>query len=491
MLKDISDRIVKTISIVSIICLLVIASYTAFVFVSSKSVSEADKQKVENILQKADEDISNREFVSAIDGLKEGLKIDPSDTRLYTTMAGIYESKRDYQRGIDFLTSSPVAVINKSEVSRVLGRLYCLNNDSANCINTVGSLADFANPQYEEKLMIERLMKDGNIQEALTKLQLLKSCKTSVEQELIVYKVLFLYNDLQQVRVNLDLCGSVELEDQKVIENYLAEIEDVDDEQVVELRTMSQFANILTGQGFYKAAISLISPQVSEISNYWEPLFLLGVSYLEEGNLSNAEKYIAQAIRINPYSYYVWWAEAKLYVQKNDVGKAIGYYKKSIMLAGDDSGPIREEYLDLLVSQKMESTIKEQFDDTLDFYSELNEDIKYLSLAYKAGEYQFSRGRTEDASGYLAMILSQDDEDIAESGLSDEILLLRCELLVAERDYDAVDDLLVLFSDEAYRLYCEGLVLHMQNDVNEAKKLFAKAIEKDIKGVVTEKAQRY
>ncbi|HOU75993.1 MAG TPA: hypothetical protein PK957_02640 [Candidatus Dojkabacteria bacterium] len=492
MLKDLSDRIVKTISIVSIICLLVIASYTAIVFISSRSVSEADKQRVEGILQKAQEDITGREFVSAIDGLKEGLKIDPSDARLYTTMAQIYEIKRDYQRGIDFLTSSPVSVVNKTEVARVLGRLYCLNNDSNNCVNSVKEFADFSNPQYEEKLMIERLMKDGNVQDVSTNLRLLKSCKSDVEKELIVYKVLFLYDDLEQVKDNLDLCGeTVENEDIQKINNYLVEVTEITDEKVLSLSTMSQFANILVGHGFNKSAISLISTKINDISNYWEPLFLLGIAYLEDGDVNNAEKYISQAIQINTYSYYVWWAEAKLYVQKNDAGKAIDYYKKAIILGGDKSGPIREEYIDFLILQKMESTIREQFDEALDFYSELDKNNEYVTLAYEAGEYQFSRGRTEEASEYVSLILSKDDDVVKQTGLSDEILLLRCELLIAERDYDAVDSLLSQFVDEAYRTYCEGLVLYMRNEANDAKNLFSKAIEKDIKGIVTEKAQKY
>lgn len=193
MLKDVTDRLIKTISIISIICLLVIASYTAIVFISSKSVSEADRAKVDQILLDARQDIFNHEFLSAIEKLREGLKINPSDVRLYVSMVEIYEIKGDYIRGIEFLNSAPTYIINKTEAERMLGRLYCLNNDSVNCVNTVSSFGDFVNPDYEEKLMIERLLLDGDIDKVLSYLQHLNSCDSTFESDLILYKILLSY----------------------------------------------------------------------------------------------------------------------------------------------------------------------------------------------------------------------------------------------------------------------------------------------------------
>lgn len=492
MLKDVTDRIIKTISIISIICLLVIASYTAVVFISSRSVSDADRAKVDQIITDAQVAIENHEFVSAIEKIREGLSLDPSEVRLYITMAEIYEIKGDYGRGIEFLTSAPVSVINKIEVERKLGRLYCLNNDSTNCINTVSKFADFSNPQYEEELMIQRLLLDGDVNNVVSLLQPLNSCKSEFEKELVLYKILLAYENISSVRSYINLCSGGEISDEVVeINAYLNKTTEIADSETLRLRTMTEFTNILVEKGFYKSAISIISSHEDQISQYWEPLFLLGISYLETDDRNNADKYISKATEVNPYSYFVWWAEAKLYLEKNDIGNAIDSYKKAIMMAGDNSGAIREEYIALLIDQKMESTVKEQFDVGLIFYSRLQMDEEYIEMAYKASQYQYSRGRTVEASSYLTLLLSKDESIMKDIGLYDDILLLRCEVQVSDRNYDEAERLSKLFEDEAYRLYCEGLIAYVRNETREAKSLFSKAIEKDTKGIVTEKAQKY
>ena len=251
MLKDVTDRIIKTISIISIICLLVIASYTAIVFISSRSVSEADKAKVEQIIVDVNNDIQKHEFISAIDKIKEGLNIDPSEVRFYLIMAEIYEIKGDYGRGIEFLNSAPVSVINKIEAERMLGRLYCLNNDATNCINIVSKFADFSNPQYEEKLMIERLLLDGDVSKVDSLLQPLNNCNSEFEKELVLYKILLAHENISLARSYINLCSGGEASQEIVeINTYLNKTAEITDSETLTLRTMTEFTNILVEKVF-------------------------------------------------------------------------------------------------------------------------------------------------------------------------------------------------------------------------------------------------
>jgi tetratricopeptide (TPR) repeat protein len=62
----------------------------------------------------------------------------------------------------------------------------------------------------------------------------------------------------------------------------------------------SNYATVLAEGGMYGPALERFADVVSHYPNYWTPTYDLAFTYYKMGNMSEAERYFLQSIRLNP-----------------------------------------------------------------------------------------------------------------------------------------------------------------------------------------------
>lgn len=498
---NITTKVLKVASVLSSLVIVGIIGYSVFTYYSMTHVSSADKERVEKEYNEALADIEASKYEEALTTLKALLEIDPSDVRLYEAIADIYETKHRYDLQLEFLDSVEGNVRDEDSIQKSIGRAYCLKGDYDKCIGVFENLKLGDADSYEKFLYVSAYLKKGDLTNARGQVSGYSLCANDYDAGVVLVRALLSEEDLNAIENMARGCSAVSFSGPYVsrMGEFLSRLSAIKGDNLegdsLNIRMKTEFANELLYLDFDRAVVSMLSGLESQTQNYWELNYLLGMAYLNLGETSNAQKYVENAVTINPYSYYTWWAKAQYFDASGQGDKVSTAYEKAITLAGDDGGVVLEDYISYLRTSNYDSQAKAKLDELIAFYESLEDTESYIRALYTATEYYNSKGNRQKALEYIDLMQELEQNDLLTSGYNDKFYMLACEIWVSENLYERASVVTVdganVFRNDVYQKYCKALVMFAQGQEDEAKVIFREVVDMDTEGVVSASAQKY
>ncbi len=376
-------------------------------------------------------------------------KLSLSDrSKLYTLLANRYYELGDYKSAQDIYTKAILGVDNKP--ARLgLAKTY-IKRGEIDKVEKYLELKDTSSSQYFESKLINAFLKLTNTTQAKNEIKDLKETVVSDDENVVA-----------------------------IHDSYLAALNSVGDDKLFASAYLSgEFINA----GYPYLAIKSLEPIKEEMVDYPDGLYFLGRAYFDFGNHSSAVDVLNDALNLGSYTSEIYTLLAKAQYIQGDLDLAISSFEKAVTFStSTEKDGIVYAYVDMLLSEEQYSKAKSAI--ALADQDEFETQMRLTEISYaqrEFGKMQLYLSKIEK----LTMTDLQKKEYLAQKIVyeteNDQIALAR-ESLKELSDLDR--------NNPQYYLLLGKLEMS-ENNVDQAKVAFEKALDLDLVGDVTNSARK-
>ena len=442
------------------------------VFFLTGCTSNEDKNISNDLVQEGLELYEERYYKDAMDKFVEALDIYPANFDAYVGLTDVLLDKGFFEDVENLAKEASIRVSDEESAtiySMIGGRYYDVEK------------YEEAGEMYEKAVDIDRGYEKGRMGLAEVNIQLgnigearkALGSRGNSDEFLLLYAFLTL-DDWSEGAKKIS-----NIEDSSLRER-MEEIYEVDDEEVLYKSTLLAREYINSGYPFL--AIELLTNQNEDMQQYPDGQYFLGRAYLDYGNYEKAIEKLNNALMLDLDEDDVYVSLARAYLFNNDIDNALNSYEAIISVESLD---VVEEYADVLISNDMKNKAQTVLLNLLQEENLFDLNIMLADVYYELGEF--------NKMGEIVEALST-ETDLSQSQTQELLrvkLLYNIENIENINEIDSLIDRYSVFDRYNPEIYFFRGKLYMHQDENiEAVEAFERAIELDLKGEITQEAER-
>lgn len=487
-IQQINKSFVKYIFIfIGIAILLGVGGYF-FVYLPSK-----EKQKeATDIIDEAEELVSDMNYVEAVDKYKLAEEIDGGNADIYLGLADIYLLKNREDSAKEVLNLGVNKARKSSALYEKLGEIYLSDANYSKAIYFLEkSLSRDKDNDNAKILLAQSYVGAGDFEKAKEVLDVSDENKTLFAKSKLLEAMLMRddVDNAKDIIEKIDLDGvENKIADQvDFLEGVLNDISELDDD----IRSDVYISVMLSRAALYcdypDIVIGFLSEYLNEYSLYWELNLYLGNAYLEKGNYESALKYLLEAYVLEGDSAIGSRLLARAYFGNNNDSEMIKYYEKAISLSnGDERISTRLEYFHVLLRKEQYARAEEQLD-----YLLISDDLDTEELLFEWGSCLLNR----ELYSQLEDLLSKIDVDDLSDNLKAEHYYLQSGVYYGDARWSEAESLILEAIDindfEAKYHLLYGKILYQTSEDFQALAELERSVELDLEGDVSIEAQKF
>lgn len=468
-------NILKPVSIFLVILL-------SSVLLSGCTISDEKIVEYNQIISSADLLIESQEYTSAIERLSEAVDLVPSKPEAFERIVNILILKNRLEDATKLIDESGVDLEDKDRA-----RFYVLIGD-----------AQYKVGNYERALYNYQLAKgmsgdnkDASFGMAKTYIQKGKSedAKSLLKENytgdmLIEAKLLTSYieavSDSEKAKNTIkDIEPGDEWRD-----GYTQWVGVLDSLDSNTLYNTTKLGKQYVDSGYPYLAIAVLEPNLTQMSEYIDGIYILGKAYYEYGEYQKSIDLLENSSTLSNLNQYIYWVLARDYYLLDDVNEAISYYDSATSYAANDAEEtLYIEYLDILIEENLTEKALEVMRSAIRIFDRDWVDLYYMDI------YSLR----DDSDKFFYHMAKVDYEKLSDDQKAD-YLYSKAEYMINNSELDEAQRTLDIFwelneYDARYNFLMARL--YFENGKLDESRTYAKqAIEFDLNGTVSENAQK-
>lgn len=450
-----------------------------------KKESQNSIIKYDQLITAADSYYASKQFALALKEYTKASDMLPYRPNAYIGIINILMDKKLYDKA-----EETIPVITSKLTSEEMSAINELMGDRYTQINDWDKAAQYyekAGDSYKKAKAYILIEEYGKAKEVVKDLE--------DDDSLIVYALLYAQEqDLAQMSSIMNKSGC-QTEDKTPTCNKVNELKNLIDKanenNKEKLYIATLFSKYAYNQGYYALSGHIVKDQINENVEYWESVYLYGISSLATGNSELAIENIEEAINQGCNLAECYLSLARSYRLAGNVEKTSEFYEMAISI---DKNTDIAEYIDWLIEQKLYAKAIE----FLNAYK-TDGDIANFSLLINKIKVQIADENWTEAKNLVdgAETLPSDLEDV----LVAQFLRYKghIHLTILESDgkeptqdiVDNIDKLGQTVENDAWYYLLLGRLYKLQGDIEKATESLERSIDIDTTGDVSNIARKF
>ncbi len=462
-----------------IVLVLIVGGLAAWYFISNR-VSNEENANYDTKISEAQKWYDGKEYSTAMTAYYQAAELIPSRVEAFQGIIQILLDKNKMDEALSILDGSAqkLSLYDQSTLYAILCERYLDNGDDAKALETCKKGQGLGEVNQNLEIALGKAyLRNGDTGNASEIFKKSIYDGDNLSEATLLLSYIQAVSDTEIAKTTL---GSASSSDNWKI--YFEEFSEVLGSLDSDTKyNATKLARIFINNGYSDLAISVLSPIESEISEYVEGIYFLGRAYLETEDYDKALSALNRAAPLGDMEDDIFWAMARVYVQKNDLNNALDCYSKVLGYQGSTpSEELVSEYLDLLLNNNQ--TLKA-------------DEVLQIALGKVKTAYLYEYGvkinnileKTEKVNYYIELLggLALNDEE------KRDYLYLKGRAMLDQNAnisdiVNVLDELLALDRFNPKYYYLLGRLEFEQGDAESAKQALSKAIEYDLKYEITE-----
>ncbi len=474
--------------------LLLVLLFSFSIILSGCSPSDEDISKSQQLHEEGDSLVAEYKFGEAMDKFEEALQVYEGNSSVYGSMAEVYVMKNRPQDALEVLTAGIDKSSNNSDLYRLKGQILLEQGKIDDAIEALSEALDEDSENEDARYYLALAHTNKkDFEKSREYLDMDKFVQGDTYAKAALLKAVILQTQVEDAEAVLDGIDTGKVDDERILSDVNAYNEtlkylgEVDKEELSD-----KYRDVILAKGALEAdiedaALDLLEKYKDLEEEYWEVYFYLGQAYYLDDELDQAEAYLENSAALNPASSMSPWMLGRVYYKKDDIDKAEENYLRAIELAETEKRIlIREELAGVAFETDNFSLADEQYQALIEENSQQLNDY-YLERVFIA----YERGLYEDMDELLEKI---DTSQLDDSSLARFYYFKSASKLQAGDRTEAVkwiEDAIELDNKSAAYYLLYGQILFEDENTEEARKHFERAVDLDLSGEVSPEAMKF
>jgi len=459
------------------ICILFLSPF----ILSGCTVSEEKVSEYERIVSDADLLIKGKEYSLALDKLNDATEIIPSRVDAFERIVGIFTVKNKPEDAAKVIEESggQLSQSDKAKLYTLVGDAYYNLGEFDKAVTNYQLALGMSDKDMSASLgCAKAYLQIGQIEKAKDLLEKTYEGDMVIESNLLLSYI----QALSDTNKAEEILKGIEPGD-KWREAYTKWNEVLGSLNDDELFNAAKLGKEYVDRGYPYLAIALLEPKLSKMEEYADGLYILGKAYYENGDYRKSIDVLQDISTLGDLNQYIYWVLARDYYQLNDINSSIAYYDSAISYGASQAHfAMYKEYLDILMKENLTEKALEVMRSAEKIFTDTWVPLYYVKI--------YSLRDDSEKFTYYVNKVSYEDLDDSEKA---EFLYSKGSYLIKKSKLDEAQEVLDVFwelnqYDPRYNLLVAEISIK-DNDFEKAKEYAKKAIEYDLKGVVSKEAQ--